>query len=170
MFKRSKICITILSLYEIVAICWLYWPITCDAVLGRSFCMAGFRYFVFCVALPIVVMLAWMWIAGAVRSRRRRRFIRRAKGALHGLISDIRGRVLENVSAADIERLVIAAALFAIKRYIDRHPNLHRDINNVMDLADGSIDVSEISATETLRASRRKSKPKEAKRTSRRGK
>lgn len=170
MFRKSKICITVLALYEIFAVCWLYWPITCDMTLGRMFCMSGFRYFVFCAALPIVVMLAWMWIASAVRAHRRRRFIRRAKGALHGLISGIRGRVMENISAADIERLLIAGALFAIQRYINRHPNLQRDINNVMDLADGTIDMSEFSASETLRAARRKPRRPESKRTSRRGK
>ncbi|MBR6598143.1 MAG: hypothetical protein IKL37_02185 [Alphaproteobacteria bacterium] len=149
MFRKSKICITILALYEIVAICLLHLQSTCTAMFGSVFCGTWFRYFIFCIALPVVVMLVWMWIAGAIRAHRRRRFIRRAKGALHSLVSGIRGRVMENISSDDIERIIIAAVLFGIKRYVDRHPDLHHGINNVMDLADGTIDISDVSVSQT---------------------
>ena len=63
MFLKSKIGLTILSLYEIAAVLLLHCPRTCDAMFGAAFCDDHiFKYFVACIAVPLLVFLIAMWI------------------------------------------------------------------------------------------------------------
>lgn len=141
MLLKSKICITSLVIYEIIAVSILHFQRICDAIFTSAFCDSWYRYFLFCVALPLVALLIWMWISEIIHVHRRHKFIKRAKNAVHGIISGIRGRVSENITPADMEKIITAAVLVGIKRYADRHPNLRKNINNIFDMANGEIDL-----------------------------
>lgn len=91
-----------------------------------------------------------MWIREIIRVRRRHRFIRRAKNAASGIISSIRGHVSENISSADMEKIITAAVLIGIKQYADRHPNLRKNVNNIMGLANGEIDIDLMSTDDEM--------------------
>ena len=160
MLLKSKICITSLVIYEIIAVSILHFKRICDAIFTSAFCDSWYRYFLFCVALPLVALLIWMWISEIIRVHRRHKFIRRAKNAATGILSSIRGHVSDNISSADIEKIITAAVLLGIKRYADRHPNLRKNINNIFGMANGEIDIDLMSTAdeETPKATRKQNK------------
>ena len=97
MLLKSKICLTVLTVYEIVAVCVLHIQRMCDSIFTTTFCDTWFRYFIFCVALPLLVMLILMWIREIVRTHRRRRMIRRARQTVNNVLASIRGKISENI-------------------------------------------------------------------------
>ena len=147
MLLKSKICFTSIVIYEIIAVSFLHFQHLCDSIFSSSFCASWYRYFLFCVVVPLIALLIWMWIREIIRVRRRHRFIRRAKNAAS---ASIRGHVSENISSADMEKIITAAVLIGIKQYADRHPNLRKNVNNIMGLANGEIDIDLMSTDDEM--------------------
>ena len=170
MLLKSKICITSLVIYEIIAVSILHFQRICDAIFTSAFCDSWYRYFLFCVAIPLVALLIWMWISEIIRVHRRHKFIRRAKNAASGILSSIRGHVSDNISHADMEKIITAAVLIGIKRYADRHPNLRKNINNIIGMANGEIDIDLMSTDdeEPVKQPRKKNKKSGTKPTNKR--
>ena len=147
MLLKSKICFTSIVIYEIIAVSILHLQRICDAIFSSGFCTSWYRYFLFCIIVPLIALLIWMWIHEIIRARRRHRFIKRAKNAATGILSSISGHVSDNISSADMEKIITAAVLVGIKRYADRHPNLRKNINNIFGMAKGEIDIDLMSTT-----------------------
>ena len=164
MLIKSKVCFTVLAVYEITAVSVLHFQRICDSIFVPAFCDGWFRYFLFCVAVPLLVFLILMWIREIVRFRRRRSFIRRTRNAVYGIISSIRGRISDRINIQDLEKIITAAILVGIKRYADRHPNLRHNINHVIDVANGDAEI-DVMATldETPTAKKRKTQQKQKK-------
>jgi hypothetical protein len=40
-----------------------------------------------------------------------------------------------------MEKIITAAILVGIKKYADRHPNLRRNVNHVIDIANGDAEI-----------------------------
>ncbi|MBQ2017654.1 MAG: hypothetical protein II208_03985 [Alphaproteobacteria bacterium] len=147
MLLKSKICITVLAVYEMIAISFLHFKRICDAMFTTVFCDGWYRYFLFCVIVPLVIGLILMWIREIVRAHRRRSFFRRTRKTVNNVVSAIRGRVSEQLDMTDMERIVTAAVLVGIKKYADNHPNLRRNVNHIMDVARGDAEI-DIMATD----------------------
>lgn len=143
MLLKSKICFTVLTIYEIIAVSAMHFQRICDAMFPAAFCDSWFRYFLFCVVVPLLVFLIVMWIREIVRFRRRRSFIRRARNTVNEILASIRGKVSERINVQDMEKIITAAILVGIKKYADRHPNLRHNVNHVIDIAnsDSEIDI-----------------------------
>lgn len=150
MLLKSKICFTALAIYEMVAVSALHFQRICDAMFPTPFCDSWYRYFLFCIVLPLIVMLIVMWIREIVRAHRRRAFIRRARNTVNGVMSSIRGRISEHIDPRDLEKIITAAILVGIKRYADRHPNLRRNVNNIMDIANGDAEIDIMSTADEV--------------------
>ncbi len=164
MLLKSKICFTVLAVYEMAAVSILHFQRLCDAIFTSNFCDSWYRYFLFCIIVPLVAMLIWMWIREIVRAHRRRAFIRRAKNTVNGIMSSIRGKVSEHIDPRDMEKIITAAILVGIKKYADRHPNLRHNVNHIMDVANGDADIDIMATNDTVRVSR----PRKTSTTSRR--
>ncbi len=147
MLLKSKICITVLAVYEMIAISFLHFKRICDVMFTTVFCDGWYRYFLFCVIVPLVIGLILMWIREIVRAHRRRSFFRRTRKTVNNVVSAIRGRVSEQLDMNDMERIVTAAVLVGIKKYADNHPNLRRNVNHIMDVARGDAEI-DIMATD----------------------
>lgn len=154
MLLKSKICLTALAVYEMVAVSVLHFQRICDAMFPTPFCDSWYRYFLFCIIVPLIVLLILMWIREIVRAHRRRAFFRRAKNTVNGVLSSIRGRVSEHIDPRDMERIITAAVLVGIKQYADRHPNLRKNVNHVMDVASGDVELDIMSSDDTSSESR----------------
>ena len=143
MFLKSKIALTILSLYEIVAILLLHCPNTCNAMFGMSFCADSvLKYFVWCVAIPLLVLLVAMWIMELVESiRRRHSLLYKAKHAVKHMAGGIRDRVARSVSSADMEKMITAALVIGLKKYSSHNPRARRMLNEITDGEYGNWDV-----------------------------
>lgn len=150
MLLKSKICFTALAIYEMIAVSALHFQRICDAMFPTPFCDSWYRYFLFCVVVPLIVVLIVMWIREIVRAHRRRAFIRRARNTVQGVMSSIRGRVSEHIDPRDLEKIITAAVLVGIKRYADRHPNLRRNVNNIMDIANGDAEIDIMSTADQI--------------------
>ena len=156
MFMKSKICLTIFIVYEAAVVSFLHFQSTCDAVFSSAFCTSWFRYFLFCVIIPLIIGLILMWINEIVRAYHRRRFIRRAKNTVNGILSAVRGHMSKHMDVADIEKIITAAVLIGIKKYADRHPNLRHNINNIMGLANGDVELDIMSTVDEVNTSKKR--------------
>lgn len=125
MFIKSKICFTIFSVYEIVAVSLLHFQRTCDAMFSAGFCDSDFKYFAGAIALPLIVYLIFMWIRELVIARRRRRFFGMARRAIRGVVLNLNNTLGEHISQADFEKIVTASVLLGVQKYLDRHPNIN---------------------------------------------
>ncbi len=118
---KLKTYFTIFSVYEIAAIILLHCSRTCDAMFGATFCDDHvFKYFIWCVAVPLLAFLIAMWVHEIVTRNRRRRMVTMAKTAVKNLYEDVRDRVTEQVSPQDVAGLVAGAVLYGIKKFTDR--------------------------------------------------
>ena len=151
MLIKSKICFTVFAVYEIIAVSAMHFQRVCDSMFGSNFCDSWFRYFLFCVAVPLLVFLIWMWIHEIVRFHRRRSFIRRTRNTITSILSSIRGRISEHVNIQDMEKIITAAILVGIKKYADRHPNLRHNVNHVIDIANGDAEIDIMSTTDEIK-------------------
>lgn len=144
MLLRPKICLTVFSLYEIIAVTILHFQRICDSIFSVNFCNGWYRYFLLCVIVPVIIGLILMWIYEIVYRHRRRKFFRRMRNIVHDIMGGIRGKVSEHINIQDMEKIVTAAVLIGIKKYVDNHPGLRKNINDIMDVASGSVRVEEI--------------------------
>lgn len=168
MLLKSKICLTALAVYEMAAVSVLHFQRICDAIFSVPFCNSWYRYFLFCIIVPGLLLLVLMWIREIVRAHRRRKFIRRAKNTINSVMSTIRGRISEQIDMRDMEKIVTAAVLVGIKKYADNHPGLRRNVNKIMDVANGDVELDMMSTSEEVidtrpRASAKKSGAKKKK-------
>ena len=156
MFLKSKICLTVFIVYEAAVISFLHFQSTCDAIFSSAFCTSWFRYFLFCVIVPLFVGLILMWINEIIRAHHRRRFIRRAKNTVNGILSAVRGHMSKHMDVADIEKIITAAVLIGIKKYADYHPGLRHHVNHVMDIANGDAEIDVLSTSDEPKAVRKR--------------
>lgn len=163
MLLKSKICFTVLAVYEMAAVSVLHFQRICDSMFPTGFCDSWYRYFLFCIIVPLLVGLILMWIREIVRGHRRRAFIRRARNTVNSVVSTIRGQVSANIDVDDIEKIITAAVLVGIKKYADRHPSLRNNVNHIMDVASGNTSLDLMSPEDEVRPPRKrvpKSAPK----------
>lgn len=138
MFLRFRICSTIFILYEIIAVMMLHSPRVCDAMFSGSFCMDSvYKYFIVCFAVPAVVYLIAMWIMSIVDGvRHRHSLMYKARGAVRGIVSTVRDRVSENVSTKDLEKMIAAALVVGIEKYVSTHPRVRNTFDKIRGVAD----------------------------------
>ena len=59
MFLKAKICLTVLTIYEIIAVILMHCARTCDAMFGTMFCDDHvFKYFIIYVLIAGVICFA----------------------------------------------------------------------------------------------------------------
>ena len=143
MFLKTKIGLTVFALYEILAVLLLHCPNTCNWMFGLSFCADSvLKYFIWCIAVPLVVFLVVMWIMEIIRRiRRRRSLLYKARHAVRNMASNIRDRVSESISSGDMEKLISVALVAGLKKYSAKNPRAHRLLNEIMSGTPDNIDV-----------------------------
>ncbi len=191
MLLKTKIFATSLIVYEILAVILMHCGRICDAMFGTMFCDDHvFKYFIACFVVPAIISLIVLWIMHGVHAARRRRsFFYRAKSAVRSVASNVRDSIGEHVSQADMERLMAAALLVGVKRYISRNPRRRGEFSEILgadfvgaiddaDLDDEYADVEYVAddddddgdddASRTRRGARQTSRPsaRNARRTS----
>lgn len=139
MMIKSKICLTVLVVYEILAVILVHMTRICTAMFGPNFCADnGFKYFIACFAIPALAFLIMMWIREIiVASERRHSIVHKAKDAFDGMIDDVKDRFMDHISAKDIEKFLAAAAIVGIRRYAQTHPHTKRMFDNIVATARG---------------------------------
>lgn len=134
MMLKSKICLTVLVVYEILAVILVHMTRICTAMFGTHFCAdGGFKYFIACFAIPALAFLVLMWIGEIIgASERRHSIMHKAKHALTDMMDDVKDKFTDNLSSKDIEKFLAAAAVIGIRRYAQTHPNTRRMFENIM--------------------------------------
>ncbi len=135
MLLKLKICTTVLVAYEIIVVLLAHFRGSCNALFGGVFCNDHvFKYFILCFAIPAIVWLIGMWIVEIAHANRRHHsFMYRAKSAVRDAAETVREKIHEHVSPADMEKLLAAALLLGIKKYVAKHPHHRREFKKVMD-------------------------------------
>lgn len=130
MLLKPKIYITVLFIYEIVAVMFLHCQTMCTSMFGMTACQDWFRYFAACIVIPGLVSLIWMWI-DTICHAYRNRFFRRARGALVDILDGLRDRLSEKISREDIERYITVASLYGIKYYMSHNERFKEVLHEI---------------------------------------
>lgn len=120
MLLKPKIYITVLFVYEVIAVMALHCQTICTDMLGYTACQDWFRYFAACVVIPGIISLILMWI-NTIICAYRHRFLRRARGAVADLLDNLRYKLANHISRQDIERYITIAALYGIRYYMSHN-------------------------------------------------
>ncbi len=134
MFLRLKIYGTIFAIYEIFAVLFLHSKTACNSVFTAGFCMDSVeKYFTFCVAVPAVVFLVFMWV-GEIRKyiRRRHSLFYRAKNVVEDVATEIKDKVSEKISPQYLERILAALLLLGAKKYADKNPKAREILKEII--------------------------------------
>ncbi len=123
---KIKIGLTAIVLYEIIAVIFMHMANTCNTVFGNGFCAdSPFKYFVICVAIPLIGLICTIWVKEIIARRRRKHSVLGyAKHVIKDVALIVRDRVAERVSTVDLEKMMMAALIFGIKKYADKHPRV----------------------------------------------
>lgn len=133
---KLKIWLTVLTLYEIVAVLLLHCSRVCNAMFGLNFCSDHvFKYFIALFAVPAIITLIVMWIMEIIHTARRRQtLVFKAKTAIKDMAEKLRDKVSENVSTKDLEKLAAAAFVAGVQRYSANHPRMRNKIREILNL------------------------------------
>ncbi len=131
MLLKPKIYITVLFIYEVIAVMMLHCQTICTPMLGETACADWFRYFAFCVVVPGVVGLIWMWVKTIICSYRNR-FFRRARGAVIDAFDGLRDKLADRISRQDIEKYITIASLYGIRYYMSRNPRFRELLHEIL--------------------------------------
>ena len=71
-------------------------------------------------------------------------------------LNTIRGKVSEHINMQDMEKIITAAILVGIKKYADRHPNLRRNVNHVIDIANGDAEIDVMATVDEVKPVQRR--------------
>lgn len=121
MLLKPKIYITILFVYEIIAVMLLHCQSMCTEMLGMTACQDWFRYFAACIIIPGLVSLIWMWLETFVHAYHHR-FFRRARSALADVLDKIYEKLANHLTREDLERYITVAALYGVRHYLANNP------------------------------------------------
>ena len=131
MLLKPKIYITILFVYEVIAVMVLHCQTICTEMLGYTACNDWFRYFAFCVVIPGIVGLIWMWVKTIIHAYRHR-FLRRARGALIDVLDGLRDKLADKISREDIEKYITVASLYGIRYYMAHNPRFREFLHEIV--------------------------------------
>lgn len=130
---KSKICFTVFVLYEIIATTLLHYQNTCNAMFSGGFCSdGGFKYFLICAAVPMMALVLGMWIHEVFFARRRRSFFHRARDIIDDVAVGIKKHMGRAFDMHDMDKYLVAAILFGIKKYSARHPQMRDTIRDII--------------------------------------
>lgn len=135
---KYKIGFTVFVLYEILAIILLHFTGSCYGMFGIGFCSdVFFKYFLFCVAIPLIAMLIWMWIHEVIVHNRRRTLKYKAKHAMAHLASTFKHSFGgHHADFSKMEKYIAAALLIGAKKYADNHPKIKEFWDEITERAD----------------------------------
>lgn len=123
MLLKPKIYITVLFVYEIFAVMLLHCQYMCTEMLGYTACQDWFRYFAACIIIPGLVSLIWMWVETIMHAYRNR-FFRRATGAIGDIWDELRDKLGDRFTRADIAHYITIVAMFGLQYYVAKNPKL----------------------------------------------
>ena len=139
MLLKSKICFTVLVIYETIAITVLHMTRICSAMFGQNFCAdGGYKYILACVLIPLLAMVIAMWINEIFEAEHRRHsMMHKAKDAFSHVFENLRDRIAEKATPADIEKFLTAAVLIGIQHYSAKHPRAKAMLKEIFDAGMG---------------------------------
>lgn len=157
MLLKPKIYITVLFVYEIIAVMLLHCQYMCTTMLGQTACHDWFRYFAACIVIPGLVSLIWMWI-DTIYHAYHNRFFRRARGALIAVLDGLCDKLSGKISRTDIEHYITVASLYGIRHFMSRNPKFREMLHEIMpESADWELyDKEEVQVKKTKNKKRRK--------------
>lgn len=104
-----KIIITGLLLYEFVIITLLRIPTYCYTVFNVNFCSMGtFKYFMLCIMVPVSLWLIVWWMPTISQ-------------IFYPNKCECENKAESNTISKDIQRLIMAAIAFGIKKILEHH-------------------------------------------------
>ncbi len=127
--RKIKIFTTILLLYEFIILTILQVPNYCAGVFNINFCNVGFRYFLLCIVVPVLVWLFLWWLPdiSKVFCKKCECDNLESKEHLH------ENNTTENMSTKALEHLITTAIIIGIQKFAKNHPHTQNIFNNIFD-------------------------------------
>ena len=124
--RKIKIFITILSLYELTMLTVLGVSDYCLAWFNINFCISNFKYFLMCIALPILIGLFIWWMPDIAKL-----FCKKCECQIPEE-KPIKNVLNEIISKQDIEKFITAAIIMGIQKFSVSHPKTTEVFDNIL--------------------------------------
>lgn len=116
--RKLKIFTTVFVLYEFVMLTVLQINRYCLSWFNLNFCeYATFKYFLMCVVVPISIALLIWWMPEISRL-----FCHNKCQCEQNKPESVKDAVHEIISKQDIERLIMAAVVMGVQKFVTNHP------------------------------------------------
>ena len=126
--RKIKIFITVFLLYEFVVLTILQIPEYCVGVFNFNFCeYSSLKYFLMCIVLPILFALFIWWMPEISRLFCKNKCETPGSQSIKDIIHEI-------ISIKDIERLITAAIVMGIQKFVSNHPKTTETLENIIDI------------------------------------
>ena len=132
--RKTKIFITIFTLYEFVMLTILQISDYCVFWFNKNFCATNnFKYFLLCIMLPILVMLVLWWMPEIAQP-----FCKNKCQCDTHQSEPQRNKDQEIISKQDIEKFITTAIVVGIQKFAATHPRTKEIFDNVTDVIKGA--------------------------------
>lgn len=123
--RKIKIFTTVFIVYEFVMLTILQIPRFCGTFFNHNFCVVGgFKYFLLCIMLPILVGLLMWWLPDIARA---------ACPNKCDVEPESKNIFNEIISKQDIEKFIVAAIVMGIQKFVAQHPKTTETFENILD-------------------------------------
>lgn len=128
--RKIKIFITIFTLYEFVMLTILQIPKFCNAFFNNNFCyVGGFKYFLLCIMLPILIGLFVWWLPEIVRT-----LCSNKCNITKETDEKNKDTFNEIISKQDIENFITSAIITGIQKFAIKHPKTTEAFDGIIDI------------------------------------
>ena len=102
-------------------------PGFCTAWFNKNFCyVSGFKYFLLCIMLPVLVGLLMWWMPEITRAMCAQKCKTEPDVTIKNIFNEI-------VSKQDIEKFIIAAIVMGIQKFANAYPKTAETFDNILD-------------------------------------
>lgn len=105
-------------------------PNYCNFVFNYNFCdMGGFKYFLLCIMLPVLIALFVWWVPDVVRALCPHKCEIKPEPDI-----TVKNIINEIISKQDIEKFITAAIIMGIQKFATNHPKTTEVFDNILDV------------------------------------
>lgn len=120
--RKFKIFLTCFILYEFTAITILQIQSFCHVFFNNNFCeLNNYKYFLFCIMIPVLMGLVYWWIPKATPDAAKEKSLKEI--------------LIDAIPKQYISRLIIAAIIIGIKKFVSNYPKTKKLLDDVIKTA-----------------------------------
>ena len=118
--RKFKIFTTFFVLYEFVMITILQIHSFCIGVFNQNFCETNYKYFLFCVMIPILFGIIYWWMPKTKIAQQQEKTFKEI--------------LLDTIPKQYLQRFIIAMIIVMVRKFIMSYPRAKEFFDNINDV------------------------------------